>query len=115
MPIGQAWRMGADQPTQITTDKALKFGALSLPAGTYTLNAAIAANEWQLLIGSLEGPSQWGIPYRPDLEKGRAPMTLRTIPAPVELLTISIDDTPAGATLRVEWGTKSATIPFTVG
>jgi hypothetical protein len=35
--------------------------------------------------------------------------------APVEQLTISIDDTPAGATLRVEWGTTSATSPFTVG
>jgi hypothetical protein len=34
---------------------------------------------------------------------------------PVEQLTISIDDTPAGATLRIEWGTASATIPFTVG
>ncbi len=30
-------------------------------------------------------------------------------------VTISIDDTPAGATLRIEWGTKSATTPFTVG
>jgi hypothetical protein len=26
-----------------------------------------------------------------------------------------VDDTPAGGTLRVEWGSKSATIPFTVG
>jgi hypothetical protein len=35
--------------------------------------------------------------------------------APVEQVTISIDDTPAGATLRVEWGNARATIPFTVG
>jgi hypothetical protein len=35
--------------------------------------------------------------------------------APVEQLTISIDDTPAGATLKIEWGTTSASIPFTVG
>lgn len=35
--------------------------------------------------------------------------------APVEQLTISIDDTPGGGTPRVEWGTTSASIPFTVG
>jgi hypothetical protein len=34
---------------------------------------------------------------------------------PVEQMTISIDDTPAGGTLRVEWGGTSASIPFTVG
>ena len=34
--------------------------------------------------------------------------------APVEELTISIDDTAAGATLRIEWGTTSATANFKV-
>jgi len=114
MPAGP-WRMGADEPTLLTTDKPLKFGALSVAPGTHTLNAAIGANEWQLLVGTLATPTQWGIPYKPDLEKGRAPMKLGTAASPVEMVTISIDDTPAGATLRVEWGTKSATIPFTVG
>jgi hypothetical protein len=33
---------------------------------------------------------------------------------PVEQLTISIDDTPSGGTLRIEWGATSAGIPFTV-
>ena len=115
MPVGQTWRLGADEPTLLTTDKPLKFGALSLVAGTYTLNAAIGANEWQLLVGTLATPPQWGIPYRADLEKGRAPMKLGRAASPAETLTISVDDTPAGATLRIEWGTKSATIPFTVG
>ena len=30
------------------------------------------------------------------------------------ILGISIDDTPKGATLRIEWGTTSVTTPFTV-
>jgi hypothetical protein len=42
-------------------------------------------------------------------------MTLGKTKAPVENVTIHIDDTPKGAVLRVEWGTKSATAPFTVG
>ena len=42
-------------------------------------------------------------------------MTVQPAKAPVEQVTITIDDTPKGGTLKVEWGTKIATIPFTVG
>jgi len=115
MPPGQPWRTGADQPTLLTTNKTLKIGALTLAPGSYTINTVPGASAWELLIGKNGGPSQGGIPYRQDLEIGRAPMKLATTPAPVELVTIHIDDTPAGATLRIEWGTVSATIPFTVG
>ena len=115
MPPGQPWRTGADEATIITTDKPLKFGSLSLAPGTYTINTEPGAAGWQLLIGKLEKPGQWGVGYRKDLEIGRAPMAIGKTKAPVEQVTISIDDTPAGATLRVEWGTASATAPFTVG
>ena len=49
------------------------------------------------------------------LELGKAPMTLGKAAKPVEQLTISIDDTSNGATLRIEWGNVSATAPFKVG
>jgi Protein of unknown function (DUF2911) len=115
MPEGAPWRAGADEATTLTTDKPLKFGTLSLAPGTYTLNAQPGAKEWQLLVGKLGKPRQWGIPYNSALEIGRAPMQIGKTKAPVEQVTISIDDTPAGGTLRIEWGTASASIPFTVG
>jgi len=117
MPAGRPWRTGADEATILTTDKALKFGSVSLAAGSYTLNTEPGATGWQLVFGKLgpKGEAQWGIPYQKDLEIGRAPMTVGKTSAPVEQLTISIDDTSSGGTLRVEWGTTSASIPFTVG
>jgi hypothetical protein len=115
MPNGQPWRTGADEATVITTDKALKFGSISLTPGTYTINTQPGDTEWQLIFGKLGKPGQWGVPYNATLEIGRTPMAIGKTKAPVEQLTISIDDTPAGAVLRVEWGTKSATAPFTVG
>ncbi len=113
MPAGQPWRLGADEATTLVTDKALKFGTLEVPAGTYTLYAVPGATEWQLIVSKKTG--QWGIPYPQGDDLGRAPMAIGKTAAPVEQLTISIDDTPAGATLRIEWATVSATIPFTVG
>ncbi|MGH9310116.1 MAG: DUF2911 domain-containing protein [Vicinamibacterales bacterium] len=115
MPAGKPWRTGADEATLLVTDKALKFGTLSLNPGTYTINTQPGDKEWQLIIGKLGKPGQWGVPYNASLEIGRSPMTIGKTKAPVEQLTISIDDAPKGGVLRVEWGTKSATIPFTVG
>jgi len=114
MPAGTPWRTGADAATVLTTDKPLKFGTLSVAPGSYSLNTQPGA-EWQLILGKLADPKQPGIPYKPELEIGRAPMKLGKTKAPVEQVTISIDDTPAGATLRVEWGTTSASIAFTTG
>ena len=114
MPPGQPWRAGADEATVITTDKPLTFGALKLEPGTYTINTQ-PGDAWQLMFGKLAKPNQWGIPYQSALEIGRVPMATSKTKAPVEQVTISIDDTAAGAALRIEWGTVSATANFKVG
>jgi hypothetical protein len=117
MPPGKPWRTGADEATIITSDKPLKFGPVTLAAGTtYTINTQPGDQIWQLIIGKLDKPGQWGIPYQPALELGRALMTTGKTKAPVEQVTISIDATPTGGgTLRVEWGTTSASTAFTIG
>jgi hypothetical protein len=113
MPPGREWRTGADEATTLKTDRPLKFGTLAVPAGTYTVYTLPGETEWQLIISKRTG--QWGIPYPGGQDLGRAPMKVAKTGAPVEQLTISIDDTAGGGTLRVEWATTSATIPFTVG
>ncbi len=116
MPAGQPWRTGADQATTITSSKPLTFGSMKLEANTpYTINTVPGDTQWQIVFGKLAKPGQWGIPYQPALELGKAPMTVGKTANPVEQLTISIDDTAPGATLRIEWGTVSASAPFTVG
>jgi hypothetical protein len=114
MPPGKEWRTGADEATTLKTDKPLKFGNLSVPAGTYTLYTVPGEKEWQLVVSKKTG--QWGIPYPGAADDfGRAPMKVEKMSAPVEQLTLSIDDTPTGGILRIEWGTARASIPFTVG
>ena len=98
MPAGKPWRTGADQATTITSNKPLTFGAVKLEANTpYTINTVPGDKEWQLLFGKLNKPGQWGIPYQPALEIGKEPMAFGKAAKPVEQLTISIDDTAAGA------------------
>jgi hypothetical protein len=110
---GREWRTGADEATTLKTDKALKFGSLSLPAGTYTLYTIPTGGTWHLVVSKKTG--QWGVPYPKGEDLGRAPMTLGKPPATAEQLTFSIQDTQTGGTLHIDWGTTRASIPFTVG
>lgn len=111
---GPEWRTGADQPSIITTDKTLKFGNLTLQPGRYTINTVPGDAEWQIVFGKLDTPPQWGVPYRKDLEIGRAPMKLGETAAAVEMVTFLVEPGKSAGTLKVEWGTRSASIPFTV-
>ena len=110
---GKEWRTGADEQTTLKTDKALKFGALTVPPGTYGLHTIPVKGEWQLIIS--KRASGWGIPYPAGQDLGRVPMTMGKTTAPAEQLTILADDTPAGGALHVEWGATRASVPFTVG
>lgn len=115
MPAGQPWRTGADEATVITTDKMLHFGSVMLMPGSYTINTVPGDKAWQIVFGKLKTAGQWGVPYQKDLELSRAPMKIGKTTEPVEMVTYSIDPAKAGGTLRIEWGTASASTPFTVG
>ncbi len=111
-PYGEVWRTGADEATTLKTDKALMFGSVHLPAGTYTLYTLPGDKAWQLIVNKQTG--QWGTEYAQAQDAGRVPMAVGKTKTPVELLTISLDDTPQGGTLRIEWGGTSASVPFSV-
>lgn len=110
---GREWRTGADEATTLVTSRPLKFGNLSVPAGTYTLYTIPNGGTWHLIVSKTTG--QWGVPYPKGEDLGRAPMTLGKAPKAAEQLTISVADTQAGGTLHIDWGTTRASIPFTVG
>jgi hypothetical protein len=112
MPPGAEWRTGADEATTIKVDKALMFGALHVNPGTYTLYTVPGETSWQLIISKKTG--QWGIPYPKGEDLGRVRMSVGKTAAPVEMLTISIEDTKAGGLLHVEWGSTKASAAFSV-
>lgn len=113
MPPGEVWRTGADEATTLISDRMLMFGSLHVPAGTHTLYTIPNGDAWQLVISKATG--QWGIPY-PGAEQdlGRVPMTVTKNATPVDQLTITIEDTDAGGTLHVSWGTQKASVAFSV-
>lgn len=110
---GREWRTGADEATTLITSRALKFGDVSVPAGTYTLYTIPVKGTWHLVISKKTG--QWGIPYPKGEDLGRIAMTMSKPAKAADQLTISVEDTARGGTLHVDWGTTRASIPFTIG
>jgi hypothetical protein len=114
-PYGQVWRTGADEATVLTTDKPLTFGSLQVPAGKYSLWTVPGEKEWQLVIN--KDIPKWGTMYKTVAasDLGRTPMKTEKLTSPVEQFTISVNDTPEGGVLQLEWEHVRASAPFTVG
>jgi hypothetical protein len=110
---GKVWRTGADEATTLEVSQALKIGDLSVPAGTYTLYTLPEETDWQLIVN--KQTEQWGTEYDEGQDLGRAPMTKESLSEPVEQLTFNVEETDAGGTLAIEWGTTRVSTPFTVG
>lgn len=92
---GMVWRMGANDPTTLTTQASLKFGDKVIPAGKYILQAkVVAAQKWLLLIQSEGGSTVAEVPF--DFQK---------VDKSVEYLTITLEKKDKGGRFVMQWGT----------
>ena len=99
---GQVWRMGADDPTTLSTKASLKFGEKVVPAGTYILQAKLVEPEkWLLLIQSESGSPVAEVPF-----------SLQKLEKSVELLTIALEKKDSGGRLVLQWGTLALAAEF---
>lgn len=112
VPYDEVWRVGADEATTLTSDKALVFDGLTLPVGAHTLWILPTADKWQLIVNKETG--QFGTDYRASEDLGRVAMKVEQLSALADQHTISIDPQPGGGILRIEFGAAKATAPFTV-
>jgi hypothetical protein len=107
---GQIWRLGADEPTILKTDKALQLGDVAVPAGTYSLWVITdSAGGWKLVVNKTV--PKWGTMYPgAEADLARIDMKVEQLAAPVEQLTIDVDV----KSLSVSWGGTKASVPLTV-
>lgn len=99
---GQVWRMGANDPTTLSTQASLKFGEKVIPAGKYILQAKLVeAKKWHLLIQSEGGSSVAEVPFN-----------LQKVDKSVEYLTITLEKKGKGGRLVLQWGTLALAADF---
>ena len=109
VPYGKVWRLGANWATRLTLDFDVRFGALDVPRGEYTLFMLPRENSGDLLVS--RQTRQWGTDYDPSYDFGRTPIRRRASAERARSLRITLEPNlpaeegavPSG-TLRVAWG-----------
>jgi hypothetical protein len=101
--VGEAWRMGADSPTQLKTKAEVSFGEGKVVApGDYVLTATkIDPEKWQLNVKKSDGSTV------------DVPLVSKTLSEPVETFTIELKGDGNKGELALKWGTLSLSTPFT--
>ena len=94
VPYGRIWCPGADEATRLTTNRALKIGNLQVPAGSYSLWMLPAAGDWTLIVN--QQANAWHTRHPPNDDLGQVPLQKRSLSAPVEQLTFSVEKNPEG-------------------
>lgn len=113
VPWGTPWRTGANQATHFTTSKPLAFGAVTVPAGRYTLyTLPDQGGKWLLIVNKQTG--QWGTEYKQDQDLARIPLTVTQTPALIEQMQITVTASGAGGELAILWDRTKAAATFTV-
>jgi len=112
MKWGMVWRTGANEATHFTTSKPLAFGAITVPAGTYTLFTKIEENgKWELIVN--KQTKQWGTAYDMKQDLVRIPMTVTSNNAVVEKMEIMVKPAGKGGEIIVAWDNYKAVAAFT--
>ncbi len=110
VPYGQVWRTGANEATEITFSKDIKWGDTLVKAGTYTLFTIPAQGPWTAILNGKLG--QWG-QYTYDAAKNVAQEPAKTEAQSnvTEMFTISFVPAENGADMLLVWDKTKVTVP----
>ncbi len=113
VPFGRVWRTGANEATHLRTPVDLKVGDARIPAGEYTLYSVPAEEGWLLVVNRQTG--QWGTAYDESMDLVRLPMTVTSLPEPVETFTITIaKGEESDGVVHLDWETTRAVLAFDI-
>jgi len=113
MQWGMVWRTGANEATGFTTSKALEFGKIVVPAGSYTLWTLLdKGGKWMLIVNKQTG--QWGTAYDAAQDLVRVPLTVDQTSAVVEKMNLEVVPAAKGGEIVITWDRVKAHAAFAV-
>lgn len=116
VPYGKVWRTGSDEATILITQKDIKIGETTVPAGAYTLWTLPTEEGAKLIINKQIG--QWGVgpgSYDEKQDLARVDLTKKTLDQPVEQFTMAVArNSGGGGLIKMSWESTEYSVPFTV-
>jgi hypothetical protein len=97
---GQVWRIGADSPTTLESDKDLDFGGTVVPKGKHILLARLdAPGKWTLVFSSKSV-----FQYEASAKIAEVPLTFEEANDSDEMVTLKLTDQGGSGVLEIAWG-----------
>jgi len=113
VPFEKVWRLGANAPTKLTTDKPMNFDGKELKPGTYAVFAIPTKEEWKVVINS--DTEQWGAGNYDEKKNVIAVGVKPQETDFTETLSITIQDiSSTSGKLVIAWDKTKVEVPFTV-
>lgn len=113
VPNYEVWRTGANEATEITFYKPVKFGDVKVKAGTYSLFTIPNEKEWTIILSS--DINVWGAyTYQESNDVARIKVPVTQSKEILEAFSITFDDSSSGADMYMGWGTWRIKVPFTL-
>jgi hypothetical protein len=105
---GDVWRIGADAPTTLESDKELNFGGTIVPKGKHILLAhLVEPGTWTLVFSSKSA-----FQYEPSAKLAEVPLTLEEASDSAELVTIQVTDKGGTGIIEIAWGKMRLSASF---
>jgi len=116
VPYDSLWRLGANEPTRLYTDRELLLGEFRLEPGRYALYALPEPSSWRIYV--TRSTRHWGNDFSPGVrarEVGSFVAAVTELEQPVETLTIRPDRRDGATALHIAWERTGVTIPLRPG
>jgi hypothetical protein len=109
-PYGKYWRLGANEPTQVTFSKDVTFSGELVKAGTYRIYAFPGKESFEIRLNSEIG--MWGA-SEPDYSKDflKTQIPVQKTESLVEQFTINAKQSDSGINIIIEWANVRLVIP----
>jgi hypothetical protein len=105
---GQLWRIGADAPTTLESDKDLNFGGTIVPKGKHILLARLVEpGKWSLVFSSKSV-----FQYEASAKIAEVPLTYEEANDSDEMVTLKLTDQGGTGVLEIAWGKMRLTTSF---
>lgn len=114
LKYGEAWRVGANESTEILFVNDVTFGGKKIAAGRYSIVIIPSETEWTLKLNSgLDGWGNFGYDDSLDIVSVTAPVTKSD--EELENLSLTLYEASEGTVhLKIGWDTSVAEFPITL-
>ncbi|HXJ99294.1 MAG TPA: DUF2911 domain-containing protein [Gelidibacter sp.] len=110
-PHDEVWRTGANEATEITFYKPVKFGNVKIKPGSYTLFTIPGQKEWTIILSS--DINVWGAyTYNEEHDVARLKVPSTQSKDILEAFSIVFEESETGADMYMGWGDVRVKVPF---